>query len=307
MAAPGIRESRVSPVTSRRYRAFGRSCDPSVLIESEAEAIRDAARRILAGQTLSSIVEEWNRLGLRTARGGPWRINSLSGLLLQERLTTPPAILDQETHARLLALHSSRRKGPRRATRRYLLTGVLRCSLCGARLRGMSRQPGRDLYVCPGPPHGGCSGTAITADHADTAVRDLVLARLDDVGIKATALDRPQVEQLIDELACHQKRLDELADMWASGEITKQEWLQAKQQIAGRAKATEVQLSRLESMVALRRLAGHGTTIGREWSALSERARRDVVHTALDHVVVLPATGPGTRFRPERLRPVWRE
>ncbi|MCA1673593.1 MAG: recombinase family protein, partial [Actinobacteria bacterium] len=82
-----------------------------MLIPVEAEAIREAANRVLAGDTLSSIVTEWNRLGLRTSRGGPWRINSLSGLLLQERLTAPPAIIDGETRRRLLALHASRRKG----------------------------------------------------------------------------------------------------------------------------------------------------------------------------------------------------
>lgn len=181
-------------------RAFGHSADRSHVIAEEGAAIREAAQRVLAGETLSSIVAEWNRRELRTASGGPWRINSLSSLLLQPRLAglradgapSPtgicPAIIDPLTHAQLIALHATRRKKTRRATRQYLLAGLLRCWRCAGSLRGMPRSDGADLYVCPGPPHGGCSGTAITADRADQAVRELVLAHLDSPDFVALAL-----------------------------------------------------------------------------------------------------------------------
>lgn len=286
-------------------RAFGRS-STGVLVPAEANAIRDAAQRVLAGETLSSIVTEWNRLGLRTARGGPWRINSLSGLLLQERLTAPPAILDEETRQRLLALHASRRKGTRRATRHYLLTGVLRCSLCGAGLRGMSRTPRPDLYVCPGPPHGGCSGTAVTADRADAAVTGLVLARLEDLSMVSISAGESDMEQVSEELARHEHRLTEVAQLWASGEITRLEWLGLREEISSRVRVAHDELGRLERLNALRRLAGQGTGIAQEWTAYSTSERRGIIAALLDHIAVFPATKPRTGFHAERLRTAWR-
>jgi len=292
-------------------------------VEAEAEAVREAARRVLAGETISSIVQEWNRRGLRTATGGPWRVNSLSSILVQPRLAglandgsddrTFPAIIDLETHRRLLALHASRRKGPRRTTRRYLLTGLLRCWRCGGGLRGMPRSRGADLYVCPGPPHGGCSGTAITADHADHAIRDMVIARVDSgefvAGVASGAAPPSRHQSEADDtrswLASHRRKLDDLADMWASGEISREEWLSLKRNLGGRAQAMEADLTRLDRMEALRDLAGKGRSIGERWAAMSVEQRRFILHTALDHVVVLPAEPPRQVFRPERLRPVW--
>lgn len=316
--------ARTSPGLSTR-RGFGHTQDRSGLVEAEATIIRDAARRVLAGETLSSIVREWNRRGLCTAGGGPWRVNSLSSILLQPRLAglagiatedavqTFPAIIDVDTHRRLLALHASRRKGPRRPTRRYLLTGLLRCWRCGGGLRGMPRARGADLYVCPGPPHGGCSGTAITADHADEAILHMVIARVDSAdfagGAAAHAMPasnhQAEVRDTVSRLATNRHKLDDLADMWASGEISRPEWLSLKRNLGGRADAMEVEMTRLDGLDALRSLVGAGRTIREGWSTMTVEERRAILQTAIDHVVVLQAKPPRQVFRPERLQPVW--
>lgn len=305
-------------------RGFGHSQDRSHVVEAEAAAIRDAAHRVLGGETLSSIVQQWNHQGLCTASGGPWRVNSLSSILVHPRLAglandaaegsapTFPAIIDVEVHRQLVALHASRRKGPRRTTRRYLLTGLLRCWRCGGNLRGMPRSRGADLYACPGPPHGGCSGTAITADHADEAVRDMVLARIDSAefavavsGAPTAILQQAAVSDTVRRLAAHRRKSDELADMWASGDISREEWMSLKQTLTGRAHATEAEMARLERLDALRRLAGTGRAIRAGWAAMSVDERRAVVHAALVEIVVHRAEPPRQVFRPERLHPVW--
>ncbi len=287
--------------------------------------LRDAARRILDGETLSAIVQEWNRRGVCTASGGPWRVNSLSSILVQPRLAglvndavegaaqSFPPIIDLHTHQRLVALHASRRKGPRRATRRYLLTGLLRCWRCGGGLRGMPRSRGADLYVCPGPPHGGCSGTAITADHADEAVLDMVVARVDsdDFAGRVAAYDAPasshqsDLRNTVSMLAANQRKLEDLADMWASGEISRQEWLSLKRNLGGRADAMAVEVARFERLDALRLLAGTGRAIRANWSTMSVERRRALLATVIDHVVVLQAEPPRQVFRPQRLQLAW--
>ena len=282
-------------------RAFGHTADRAI-VECEAAAIVDAAARVLAGETLSAVVRDWNARGLRTAAGGPWRVNSLSTLLIQPRLVRPPQILDQDTHARLVALHASRGKGSRRATRRYLLTGLLRCWRCGGTMRGMPRSKGADLYVCPGPPHGGCSGTAVTADHAEDAVAAMVLARLDGASLPGPPAAAPDSAR---QLADHRRRLAELGELWASGQISRQEWLTLRRSVGDRAQAAEAQMARENRVAAVRARAGTGGALTVQWPAMTIDERRAIVHAALDHVVVLAAEPPRQVFRPERLQPRW--
>jgi len=185
-------------------------------VPEEAELILEAAARVLDGATLSSIVDDWNRRGVTTTTGGPWRINALSALLIQPRLAgmdpsgmtdaeingvardaetdggsdadaALPAILDTSTHDALIALRRARRKnaGPRPAGgpgRRYLLTGFLYCWRCGSRLGGISPRAStvRPHYRCPSRGAGGCSGVVVHASHADDAARDAIFARIDD-------------------------------------------------------------------------------------------------------------------------------
>ncbi len=271
-------------------------------MEAEAAAIQDAAQRVLAGDTLSAVVRDWNQQGITTANGGPWRVNSLSHLLVHPRLVSWPPILAEETHARLVALHASRGKGPRRPTRRYLLTGLLRCWRCGAGLRGTPRAPGSDVYACPGPPHGGCSGTAVTADHADDAVTDMVMIRLDSPELQGLHVDDGVAAR---EVAAHRQRLLELGELWASGEIDSQEWISLKRAVRRRLVGAEADVARLARRAELARLAGTGEAVRAEWPTMSIHARRSIVQAALDHVVVLPAEAPRRVFRAERLQPWW--
>ncbi len=293
-----------SPPRAPSRRAFGHTTDRGQLVEVEAAAIQEAARRVLDGETLSAVVRDWNQRGLTTVNGGPWRVNSLSTLLVQTRLVAFPQIIDDATHERLVALHASRSKGPRRATRRYLLTGLLRCWRCGGTMRGMPRAHGADLYVCPGPPHGGCSGTAVTANHAEAAVTAMVLARLDSPELLGPPIDR---REIVRELADHRQRLADLGDLWASGQISKEEWISLKRNIGQRARVAEAEVARLARISTLRSLAGTGRAMRARWPAMTIEERRGVVHAALDHVVVLAAKPPRQVFRAERLRPAWLE
>jgi hypothetical protein len=168
----------------------------------------------------------------------------------------------------------------------------------------MPRSHGADLYVCPGPPHGGCSGTAVTADHAEEALGAMVLARLDTpqlVRAPAGGSDRAG------ELAAHRRRLHDLGEMWASGQISREEWISLKRNVGNRARAAEAEVTRWARIAALRSLAGTGGALRASWPAMSVDERREVVHATLDHVVVLAAEPPRQVFRPERLKPSWLE
>jgi site-specific DNA recombinase len=98
--------------TSKRKRVVLRvEIDPV-----EAGALRDAAERVLRGETVGSIIREWTRRGIKPSRAARWEESSLvktlksphvAGLREWQGQTYPaqwPAILDEDTHERLVKL-----------------------------------------------------------------------------------------------------------------------------------------------------------------------------------------------------------
>jgi len=53
---------------------------------TEADALRDAAERILRGETVGSIIREWTQRGIKPSGGGKWEETSLVNTLKSPRL-----------------------------------------------------------------------------------------------------------------------------------------------------------------------------------------------------------------------------
>lgn len=306
-------------------RGFGHVHDRSRVVEHEAAAIRDAARRVLDGETLSSVVQEWNRRGLRSTTGGPWRVNALSALLIQPRLAGLhtdgrgtqverfPPIVDRATHERLVALRSSR-SSSRRPPRRSLLNGLLRCGRCGGALHFLYRSEANQYYRCPAPAAGGCSGVIVKSRFAEDYVRDGVVSRVDSEEFLAMARGRlepvqevsEEIRGIVAEIHGDLDRLKELAALWGGRHITRTEWQLARGDIARRLTGNESRLRVVDSAKAVLTIAGTGEALSRRWPTMTQDQRRTIIGAVLDHVVVEPVGGTGGKFRPERMRPVWR-
>src|SRR6266508_2089441 len=141
------REGRPSGGT----RPFGFAPDLVSIRADEAALIRQAADRLVAGDALRASVAGWNRAGITTPTARPWAHHTLKRLLLSPRIqglrqhqgailgpALWPAILDGE-QAELVArlLTSPDRASRSRFTgRSYLLTSILECGACHARLYG---------------------------------------------------------------------------------------------------------------------------------------------------------------------------
>ncbi|MFP5319558.1 MAG: recombinase family protein [Acidimicrobiia bacterium] len=306
-------------------RGFGHVHDRSRIVEQEAAAIRDAARRVLDGETLSSIVQEWNCRGLRSTTGGPWRVNALSALLIQPRLAGLhadragvlaerfPPILDRSTHERLVALRSSRSLR-RRPPRRSLLNGLLRCGRCGGSLHFLYRSEANQYYRCPAPAAGGCSGVIVKSRFAEEFVRDSVVCRVDSQEFleMARGTFHPvqqvsgEIRGIVAEIHGDLDRLKELAVLWGGRKITRTEWQQARRDIARRLTGNESRLRVVDSAKVILTIAGTGEELADRWPTMTKDQRRAIIRAVVDHVVVEPVGGTGGKFRPERMCPVWR-
>ncbi len=295
-------------------RAFGLTRDWSETVPAEAEAIREAAQRVLAGESLRGIVLDWRALGVRTSTGREWTAQALRNLLRQPRLCGQrvhrgevvgegdwPAILDAATCARLrLVLDDPGRR--QQGVGRHLLTGLLRCGRCGARLR-TSAPGGTRKYGCPPKPDG-CNGVVILAEPLEELITEAVLIRLDSPALAealAEAADDDSAAQAVIDL---QARLDELAEMWAAGELSRREWLRAKEGVEQRLEVAEAALRRQTASATLDQF--EPGVLRASWTELSTDRRRAVLAAVVERVTIGPAVRGRNRFDPERVDVTWR-
>jgi site-specific DNA recombinase len=294
-------------------RAFGLSRDWSTIIPEEAAAIREAAERVLSGDSLRSIVLDWRARGIRTSTGREWSPQGLRQLLRQPRLCGKrvyagevvgdgdwPAILDAATCARLRVVldDPSRRQS---GAGRHLLTGLLRCGRCGSRLR-TSAPGGKRKYGCPPKPEG-CNGVAILAEPLEELIAEAVLIRLDTPALAEALAATAHDDGAVEVMTALQGRLDELADMFAAGELSRREWLRAKEGVEQRLETAEAALRRQSAGAALAGVAGALRT---SWADLSTDRRRAILAAVVETVTIGPALRGRNRFDPERVDVLWR-
>ena len=302
-------------------RPFGFEDDKITIRPDEAEVIRQLVARFLAGERLRSLAVWLDDEGIRTVRGGPWRTPTLKSLLTNPRLAglrahngvvvgpaTWKPIISESDHRRVLALIEDRKVSGRRAPRRYLLTGLLRCGRCGTTLYSAARETTR-RYVClSGPDHRGCGRLTIVAGPLEELIADAVLYRLDTQELADAVAGRSSGDEAIaalsESLSEDREQLNELAAMWAAKEISRGEWLAARQPLEARLKVTETRLARVTRNDALAGLPGNGEELRRQWADLNLGRQNAIVTAVLDHAVIEP-TGSHT-FDPARVSPIWR-
>jgi site-specific DNA recombinase len=267
-------------------RPFGWTQDRRRLVPGEAEKIREAARRALAGETLHSIAVDWNNAGYRTPTGAPWHVASIRRTLVAPRLVGDrtyqgvvvkrnawPAVLDRHTAATLKLLIADPRRPSLARRFTYPLTGLLWCGACGSMLHGRTTRTRGYVYrnyACPRPPWG-ASCVSISADSLEQHIyreaerRDARLA--------------PESTEEVEEAAETLRQLSH--DYYVSRAITRDEFMTA------RARITDVGAHLVASV------ADESVRDIRLW--LSARLARCIVGQV---------NRPGP-FRPERLDLAW--
>jgi DNA invertase Pin-like site-specific DNA recombinase len=306
-------------------RPFGYRADRRTVEPAEAVLIREAAERILAGESLRSLGTDWNARGIRAVGGGEWSVQVLRRMLLSARLSGQrsyhgeiiatgdwEAILTPEQTKRLRAVLGNPARHTRRTVRRYLLSGgLLRCSLCDSILVARPREDGSRRYVCAkGPGLPGCGRIAILAEPTEQLIAEAVLHRLDTAELAAAlegaAADDAEAEAARDALAADRLQLEELATAYGERQITFAEYLAARKPIEARIEAGQRTVSRLTRTTAIENHVGNADELRRLWKDLPLTRQRAIVEALLDRAIVRPAVRGRTTFDPDRIDPVWR-
>jgi DNA invertase Pin-like site-specific DNA recombinase len=187
------REGRVRP-GGPGGRSFGFESDNLTPRPAEFELVREAALRVLAGESPYSVARDWNARGLTATTGKPWRSGNLGPMLALERYAglmpdgeskaAWPAALDRETWERVrlvLEAKAAAYTGHTNA-RRWLLSGIALCGACGeplaaryARRNVAKGMEAAAVYGCVSP---GCRKVQRSAEHLDAYVGAMTVARL---------------------------------------------------------------------------------------------------------------------------------
>ncbi|UUE27509.1 recombinase family protein [Rhodococcus qingshengii] len=306
-------------------RSFGFEADGMTLREPEAQAIRDATRRILAGVSIAQMAREWNAAGLVTSFAGKsWTPRDLRIVITRPRnasLVTHegkiigdgqwPSIVEPDEYRALVAMLAdpARRTSPG-GQRKYLGTGLYVCGKCGAKMhtarhvrKGSRRARG---YRCSASPH-----LNRIADQLDEYVTELTLGRL-AMPDAAIALGG---EAVVDAAALQvartgiQDRLDELAGMFADGSIGGSQLKRGSESLRAQLDEIDKQLAAARSASTLAELVLAGDDLRSVWERLSVDVKGKVIDVLMT-VTVLPSgrgrQPGGSYFNPDYVRIEWK-
>lgn len=305
------KRARLQAATDGRWlgglRPFGYGADGMTVIEAEAEAIRWMAAEVLAGTSLRAIARKLNTEGTFTSQGRPWTPRAVAWLLrrprnagLSQHHGEPigparwPAILDSDTWRGVVAvLGDPARNTTTSRARRWLLSGLALCGVCGEPVRssvavwGDRRLPS---YVCP------ANHVRRNATELDDYVEAVVVERLS----RPDAAELLGADQNDDVAALHAKdaglraRLDELGRLFGDGLID------ALQLASGTAAIRTQREDITAALAAASRgsvLAGvaDAPDVAEVWEGLDLSRRRAIVDMLLEVTILRAKRGGGRR------------
>jgi site-specific DNA recombinase len=300
-------------------RGYGYTADGKTwaIFEIEAVNIRDAARRVIEGESLNSIERDWERRRILTSTGRLWSGSKIRDVLISARVngqrehlgTLYPnswlAILDDATWlaVRAVLLNPARRTNASMENRQpYPLRGVLRCAYCGELLVATPRG-GKRMYGCKrrSTARNACGGVIVVADYAERYVFELVQVVADNPALSniltlERAEDEAEYNRLLAEKAAAAGKRATYADMLAKDDMDPPTYARLDKEQRARIAATEVQLAELRGSSVLDRMGGQ---VAAQWETFTAEEQRTIVDAVLTGVTVYK--GRGRTFEPMRL------
>lgn len=300
---------------SRRPYGYERRDGRVEVIEAEAEVVREAYRRYVAGESYYAIANDFEAREVPTFGGG-WSMKRVRQILRNPRyagiveyngrpvevapedLQWQP-LIDRRTWDDYLATREGRtRKGTWSSSTKHLMSGLALCGICGARMLARPDR-GRTVYSCQAK---WC--TSRGAADVDAMVEAVVLARLTDAKVLRALRKAPDVAPLVDEIADLRKRRDDVGDLLAEGLLSKVKARETLTDLNARIERLTRQRDALRREGPLTDLA-LAASVPDRWADLPVLAKRRAITELGLRVYVDPAKrGPGG-FDPRTVRLEW--
>ncbi len=296
---------------------------------AERVSIRDAATRVLAGDSLRGIVLDWNGEPGQSPHvpppvGGRWTTQSLKRMLTSPRMaglrehhgkrypsTEIEPVLDEATWqaVRAVLLDPTRRVTAVGGVARHLLSGLAFCGVCGAKLEAYGRN-GQRSYRCPAPARGGRRCVKRLADPVERLILRAVFMAVENPTWHEAAAERPTDDPTrphYERLAELTADLDTLDGMLAEAELAERQGRKPQPSAATlRRKLADREAEQERHQAAVSRLQ-HGRVAAAvprnlrgQWTKLSLDRRRAILAAMIERIEVHPqGRGP---FDPDAIK-----
>ncbi|BBX72206.1 recombinase family protein [Mycobacterium shinjukuense] len=316
-------------------RPFGYTMDGKPF-EPEASAYRQAVTDVLAGKSIKQVAREWNTAGLKTTLAGRkqtyngsrftvtgrWAAPRVRRLLVNPRYAGLKTyrgkvigpgdwepLIDVDTHRGLVAfLTDPSRIITTSFEKKHMGSGVYQCGVCGSALRHAvsgGRNTGQRKYEC----RQSNSHVVVSGPPLDAYVETIVLGWLSrpETRQRLTAMldGRPaDIDSLHARRAALQARLDELAALFAAGDIDGSQLRRGTTDLRAQLAGVDKVLADLVRKNPAADLAAAGDRIREHWGRLAPDLKGKVV-SEICTIVVDKATRKGRGFDPGRVRVEW--
>lgn len=238
------------------------------IVPEHAALVREAADRVLAGESLYVISRTWNERGERTQNGAEWSEKALAMILRNPALkgtriyrptlpdgsyvTVPEIVTDgnwtpildadlwQQAVDVLDARRAKRTTWPGSTKRVHPFSGLIRCSKCGT----MMRKQGK-VYICVQYQRGVCS-RSINYDEISALIEEAVLSVFETIALTPTSRptlggkgnqpDRGELRSLLD---FDRAALEQLDDDHYDAIIDRGTWIRQRSRLLERISARQ--------------------------------------------------------------------
>ncbi len=288
-----------------------------------AALVREAADRVLKGESIYGIWTNFNKRGIKTApsprapQGTRWQGQTLRRILTSaatigcheldtsELIQVAEPILDRPTWQRLreILFDPGRRTGspPDWSSRfKYPLSGLLFCAKCGHWLSGAAlpdrrpsnqdgkRRPPILSFACV-TATGGCGRLRIAYSPLEQWVLDMVFARLDVPGMQealSTHQEYPDAEDLRQRITDVQRRLERLDDQYADGMLDDQRYRRQVQRLTKQITEMRTRLAEIQRDVFV--IGTGGRSLRDVWAEHDATWQRTLLGHLIDKIVIGP-------------------
>ncbi len=290
------------------------------VVESEAAIVREGYRRYIEGDSYYAIANDWNERGVPTF-GGPWSMARVQQLLRNEHyagivsykgqpINVAPQwepLIDARTWSDYIETREGRARAGSWSTKtKHLLSGLLRCGVCGSRMlarpethrRGADRAAHMRLtYTCT---TGWC--VSILTRDIEPAVNEFIVAHLSDKKVLRSLRKTPDTEPVEKELADLRKRRADVTDLLADGLLDRR---RARAQVTGLSERIDALAARLGAMRRESPLTDLvlARSVERAWNRMPLLEQRRVIEE-LGLIVTVGKGRPGRRPHDKNGQPI---
>lgn len=293
----GDRRANKAPPTGPRPYGYRRERNRLIVVAAEAKVIRQAAKQVIGGASLRSIVRDLEAAGVKGKSGEPLSQRALRAILIGPTIAacreiTPGVFVDCESddwkpildratwdQVRDVLMDPARRTSPSNR-RRWLLSGIAECGNDGTKMKSQGHKTG-PRYFCPQ-----CQ-LSIGQARTDEIVTGDLFAFLDAKVWRR--LRQGQSTGKVD-IAAFEAAMHELTSRFVAGEINAEELALTAE---GLQRQQEVAATPPPPLPDVRDL-------GAAWNTLDLEQQRLVVMTATKSLTIMPS--PGTLGFEARIR-----